>query len=45
MLPPARIPASLAAVVLLLGLGLIYWSLRGFGVLQDADASTETPKP
>lgn len=34
-------PASLAALVMLAGLGLIYWSLRGFGVLQDTTPQTE----
>jgi hypothetical protein len=37
MMPtPPAIPASLAAIVMLAGLGLIYWSLVGFGVLQTS---------
>jgi hypothetical protein len=40
MIPrPPAIPASLAAIVLLGGLGLVYWSLTGLGLLKASDAS------
>jgi hypothetical protein len=31
---PEAIPASVAAFVMLAGLGLIYWALTGLGALQ-----------
>lgn len=33
------IPASLAALVTLVGLGLVYWSLTGLGLLTPSGAS------
>ncbi len=33
--PPAM-PASLAVLVTLLGLGLVYWSLTGLGLLRSS---------
>lgn len=40
--PTSRsVPASLAAVIMLVGLGLIYWSLVGLGLLR----SSTTPAP
>lgn len=37
MIPRApTIPASLAALVTLLGLGLVYWSLTGLGLLRSS---------
>lgn len=35
---PPTMPASLAVLVTLLGLGLVYWSLTGLGLLRAADA-------
>ena len=37
--PPA-IPASLAALVMLAGLGLVYWSLSSFGAFVPAGTTT-----
>lgn len=43
MIPrPPAIPASLAALVTLAGLGLIYWSLTGLGLLRAATAPVVT---
>jgi hypothetical protein len=36
------IPASLAAIVTMLGLGLMYWSMLGLGLLTPAGATTST---
>lgn len=36
--PPA-LPASLAALVLLAGVGLLYWSLTGLGLLTTGAAA------
>lgn len=40
MISTGPIPASLAALVMLAGLGLIYWSLTGLGLFKP----TATPK-
>lgn len=41
MIPrPPAIPASLGALVMLGGLGLLYWSLSGLGLIKPADAAT-----
>jgi hypothetical protein len=40
--PPA-IPASLAVLVLLAGLGLVYWSLSSFGAFTSTDTATGAP--
>lgn len=34
---PGAIPASLAALVMLAGLGLIYFALTGLGLLKPTD--------
>jgi hypothetical protein len=38
MRPPA-IPASVAALVMLAGLALVYWALTGFGALVPQDTA------
>lgn len=43
MIPrPPTIPASLAALVMLGGLGLMYWSLTGLGLIKPATAPVVT---
>lgn len=37
--PPA-IPASIGALVMLAGLGLIYFSLSGLGLIRSSDSGT-----
>lgn len=40
MIPrPPAIPASLGALVMLAGIGLMYWSLTGLGLLKGADTA------